>query len=58
MGMPISNYTVLKALGDKKASPNEYEKRTALAALSPFNLFAFIIYDPEEHHAFGRQRFD
>jgi hypothetical protein len=54
MGMPISNYTVLKALGDKKASPNEYEKRTALAALSPFNLFAFIIHDPEEHHDFGR----
>jgi len=55
MGMPISNYTVLKALGNKKASSNEYEKRTALAALSPFNLFAFIIHDPEEHQDFGRQ---
>ena len=55
MGMPISNYTVLKALGDKKASPHEYEKRTALDALSPFNLFAFIIHDPEEHPDFSRQ---
>lgn len=55
MGMPISNYTVLKALGDKRASPHEYEKRTALDALSPFNLFTFIIHDPEEHLDFGRQ---
>jgi len=55
MGMPISNYTVLKALVDKDVSSSKYEKSIALTALSPFNLFAFIIHDPEEHYDFGRQ---
>ena len=53
MGMPISEYTVLKALGDKNAA--SYETNTALKALSPFNLFAFIIHDPETHREFARQ---
>ena len=48
MGMPISNYTVLKALGYGGAP---YEVNTALDALRPFNLFAFIIHDPETHPA-------
>jgi hypothetical protein len=58
MGMPISNYTVLKALGYGGAP---YEVNTALDTLRPFNLFAFIIHDPEAHPDFDRRinhRFD
>lgn len=58
MGMPISNYTVLKALGYGGAP---YEVNTALDALRPFNLFAFIIHDPQAHSDFDRRinhRFD
>lgn len=61
MGMPISTYTVLQALGDKSASPREYAKRAAHAALAPFKLFAFIIHDPERHQPLNTvidQRFD
>lgn len=58
MGMPISNYTVLKALGYGGAA---YEVKIARNVLSPFNLFAFIIHDPETHENFDRvinERFD
>lgn len=61
MGMPISSYTILQALADKKASPNEYPKSTAHAALAPFRLFAFIIHDRDEHARLNQtieQRFD
>ena len=98
MGMPISNYTVLKALGsdrgqsrgrsrrssnrssftqelsydmrsserfnfldDSSSGSQPYEIQAARAALSPFNLFAFIIHDPERHSDFDhriRNRFE
>jgi len=49
MGMPISSYTVLSALANGR---NRYETEVAQRALSPFNLFAFVIHDPEEHSKF------
>lgn len=51
MGMPISSYSILKGLGERKG---EYARDTALSALKPFNLFAFIIHDPETHPEFDR----
>lgn len=53
MGMPISSYTILKALYDKKA--HQQDTSIALNALSPYNLFAFIIHDPETHRGFAKQ---
>lgn len=44
--MPISSYTVLTALASGQDS---YETDTARRALRPFNLFAFIIHDPQQH---------
>ena len=52
MGMPITTYNVLNALD--KGEP-EYEIRAAQKALEPFNLFAFIIHDPEAHPDFDRE---
>ena len=52
MGMPITTYNVLNALD--KGEP-EYEIRAAQKALEPFNLFAFIIHDPEAHPDFDRK---
>jgi len=49
MGMPISSYSVLSALASGR---NSYETEVAQRALSPFNLFAFIIHDPEAHSKF------
>ena len=49
MGMPITTYHVLNALD--KGEP-EYEITAAQNALKPFNLFAFIIHDPEAHPDF------
>ncbi|MCR4316002.1 MAG: hypothetical protein NUW37_06585 [Planctomycetes bacterium] len=49
MGMPISSYAVLSALADGRDS---YEMETAQRALRPFNLFAFIVHDPEAHPRF------
>ena len=49
MGMPITTYNVLNALD--KGEP-EYEIATARKTLEPFNLFAFIIHDPEAHPGF------
>lgn len=58
MGMPISSYTVLSALARDRDS---YETEVAQRALRPFNLFAFIIHDPEVHsrfHAILARQFD
>ena len=49
MGMPISSYSVLSALAEGRGS---YEMQTAKRALRPFNLFAFIVHDPEAHARF------
>ena len=50
MGMPITTYNVLDALA--KSYPEEYEIEAVERALKPFNLFAFIIHDPEVHSDF------
>ena len=50
MGMPISSYTVLSALSNPKIE--DYDRDSAISALEPFNLFAFIIHDPEIHCEF------
>ena len=92
MGMPISNYTVLKALSsggghgeirsrrkpariestwnlayampsDREFNPFDWDSgrpqqeeiQVAQAALAPFNLFAFIIHDPETHPEFHQK---
>ena len=52
MGMPITTYNVLNALD--KGEP-EYEIAAAQKALEPFNLFAFIIHDPEAHPDIDRK---
>ncbi|MGB3975892.1 MAG: hypothetical protein WBM02_00165 [bacterium] len=49
MGMPISSYTVLSALA---LGQDSYETEIAQRVLRPFNLFAFIIHDPNEHREF------
>lgn len=50
--MPISNYTILRALaiGGKGS-----ERSTVLRTLEPFNLFAFVIHDPEMHSEFDKK---
>lgn len=50
MGMPISSYTVLKALSGPS---HDYEREAARKALEPFNLFAFVLHDPETHPDMG-----
>jgi hypothetical protein len=52
MGMPICTYTVLRALTERPEI-YDYELHSAKAALEPFNLFAFIIHDPEQHKGFA-----
>ncbi len=60
MGMPISSYTVLNALSSdsERGGTQSYATlsheihETAAAALEPFNLFAFIIHDPQTHPEF------
>lgn len=47
MGIPISNYTIFKALTDKKIGSWEYE--VACDCFKDFNILAFIIYDPIKH---------
>jgi len=58
MGMPVSNYTVLRTLG---YGGEEYEKQAAIRALEGFNLFAIVIHDPEtdpEFDQYLQQTFD
>lgn len=51
MGMPVSNYTVLRALG---YGGEKYEKQAAIKALEGFKLFAIIIHDPETDPEFDQ----
>ena len=51
MGMPVSNYTVLRTLG---YGGEEYEKQAAIKALEGFKLFAIIIHDPETDPEFDQ----
>ena len=53
MGMPITTYNVLNAL-DEGSFKSQYEFDTAIEALKPFKLFAFVIHDPEVHDSFHR----
>lgn len=52
MGMPITTYNVLDTL--TKSRPESYEIGPVNEALEPFNLFAFIIHDPEAHPDFDQ----
>lgn len=49
MGMPINNYTLLRALTPQAQN---YEKEIAKSIFKQFNLFAFIIHIPEIHIEF------
>lgn len=58
MGMPISSYTVPNTLAYGR---NGFEPRSVERALRPFNLFAFVIHDPDSHSQFDHfleQSFD
>ena len=48
MGMPISSYNVVRVLSE---GGEPWETSPVEDALKPFNLFAFIIHDPETHSA-------
>lgn len=58
MGMPISSYSIFKAL----SSGSEVLKtQDAIKAIKPFNLYGFILHDPEEHlefHNYLNSEFD
>lgn len=49
MGMPINSYSILKTLA---LGGEEYEVQEVKDALKPFNLFAFILHDPQLHKDF------
>ncbi len=53
MGVPITKYSVLKKLSEG----NKEDEATKIIqqALKPFNLFAFILHDPETHKEFDQQ---
>lgn len=53
MAAPISSYDLLKPLSNPSKYSHEFE--TMNKVLNPFELFAFIIHDPEEHSAFDRE---
>ena len=59
MGFPIrNNYTILRALafGEKERSHHEQrEYQTILNSLIHFNLFAFVIHDPNQHQSFDQR---
>lgn len=58
MGMPITSYTVLKTLA---LGGQNYELHAVEKAIKPFNLFAFIIHDPQAHpdfHQYLNEEFD
>lgn len=51
MGMPITTYTMLRALANRPSASSP-EVTAAKAALDPFRLFAFVLHDPETHREF------
>ncbi len=53
MAAPISSYDLLKPLSNPTKSYHELFKMNE--ALKGFNLFAFIIHDPEKHSDFDRE---
>lgn len=57
MGLPITNYTVLKAIADGVEKQDlgierNFEMQMALEQLSEFSVYAFILHDPIEHPNF------
>ncbi|MEH6954453.1 hypothetical protein [Neobacillus drentensis] len=66
MGIPLTDYSILKALSDglekeKRGFRNSYEMDFALEALQEYSVFAFIIHDPNVHtdfHAFLDSHFE
>lgn len=57
MGMPVTTYTVFRALANPQEAAS-YEISAAKKVLKPFNRFAFIIHDPQEHRAFHHKLTD
>lgn len=60
MGMPISSYLLLKTIADGNDN-NLLKYSEAIRAIKDFNLYVFILHDPEEHKEFHRaliQKFD
>lgn len=51
MGMPITSYNIMNVL-DKGGE--HYEVAAVEGALEPFNLFAFILHNPEDHPDFDK----
>jgi hypothetical protein len=66
MGIPITDYSVLKALADgldkeKRGFGNSFEMEFALEALKEYSVYAFIIHDPNVHtdfHSFFESQFE
>jgi hypothetical protein len=59
MGIPLTDYSVLKALSDGLEKENSgfgssYEMEFALEALKEYSVYAFIIHDPKVHTDFHR----
>lgn len=58
--MPISSYALLKTIAEGKSN-NILGYSDAIKAIKDFNLYAFIIHDPEKHNEFDKYligRFD
>lgn len=49
MGMPVNSYSLLQTIAN---GGEIWEERTIANALKPFNRFAFILHDPEQHPGF------
>ncbi|ETI69450.1 hypothetical protein [Neobacillus vireti] len=56
MGVPLSNYTVLKLLADgaerEQENRRSFELEYALDAMENYSVFAFILHDPAVHKDF------
>jgi hypothetical protein len=58
LGVPLSNYTVLKYIADSvelnsnRDQRQSIEMELALDSLKEYSVYAFIIHDPEVHHEF------
>jgi hypothetical protein len=52
MGVPITSYTIMRALTDD--APKSFEFELAKAAFDPFGVFAFFLHDPIKHADFHK----
>ncbi|GAA4717703.1 hypothetical protein [Brevibacillus fulvus] len=53
MGVPVTSYTILRALADNE--PKSYEYDMAKMAFEPFDVFAFFIHDPVQNRQFHQK---